>query len=137
MRMRIPLTATLVAILALGSVGPNIASAVPLAPVPAIQQGVATNVPLIEVAAKKKRYRSNGNNAAAAAAFAGIAGALIGLAAQESQRDRYYGRGGYGYYDGGRRYYGGPGPQYRYRGPAHGYGGGVDLYQPGPPPQDR
>jgi len=125
MRTRISLTAALAAVLALGSVGPNIASAAPLAPVPAVEQ-TAGNGHLIEVASKKKRvYRRN--DAAAAAAFAGIAGAIIGLAAQESSRDRYY-RDGY-YYNGGRHY--GRGHYYDNR---HSYRGNSRSYQRVPVP---
>ncbi len=119
MRVRIPIAATLAAVMAVSSVGINTASAAPAAALPAVHQSAANDVPLIEVASRK---RHRGNNAAAAAAFAGMAGALIGLAIQESQRDRYYSRGHYGYYDGGpqyyrgRHYYGSPGPHHPHHG---------------------
>lgn len=125
MRVRIPIAVTLAAVMAVTSLGFERAAAAPVAPVPADHQSAANEAQLIEVASKKRRHR--GNNAAAAAAFAGIAGAMIGLAIQESQRDRYYRRGGYyhygdGPYYGGRTYYGG-GRQY--------YGGGRQNYQGG------
>jgi len=128
MRVRIPIAVTLAAIMAVGSFGINTASAAPAAPLPAVHQSAASGGQLIEVASKKRRHR--GNNAAAAAAFAGIAGAMIGLAIQESQRDRYYRRGGYYYSDGpyygGRTYYGGR-PHYR---------GGHSYYRSSPLPHD-
>ena len=138
MRTRITLTAALAAVLALGSVGPNIASAAPLAPLPAVEQ-TAGNGHLIEVAAKKKRvYRRN--DAAAAAAFMGIMGGMMALAAQDSYRDRYYGRSGY--YDRGRQYYRGRhynAPRQHYRGGNQLRGFGLESphpqnYGPGPHP---
>lgn len=139
MRVRIPIAATLAVVMAASSLGINGASAAPAIALPAVHQKVAKDAALIEVASKKKRHR--GNNAAAAAAFAGIAGAMIGLAIQESQRDRYYRRGGYYYSDG--PYYGG---RTHYRGGSHyraqprtyyrrGIAGGhpnPQLRQPGP-----
>ncbi|RDV03708.1 hypothetical protein [Undibacter mobilis] len=119
MRIRIPIAVALAAVIAVSSFGINAASAAPAASIPAVHQGAANGSPLIEVTSRK---RHRGNNAAAAAAFAGVAGALIGLAIQESQRDRYYRHGGYGYYDGGphyyrgRHYYGSPGPYHPHRG---------------------
>ena len=71
------------------------------------------------------RYRGNGG-AAAAAAFAGIVGTGLAIAAAQNRRayyDDYYGGpayyGGPGYYGGGPGYYGGgpvDGPYYGYRG---------------------
>lgn len=118
MRIRLPIAATLAAVMAVSSLGINTASAAPAAALPAAHQSVSDDGQVIQVASKK---RHRGNNAAAAAAFAGIAGAMIGMAVQESQRDRYY-RDGY-YYRGGGPYYGGrhysPGPyrqNYGYQG---------------------
>ena len=108
MRVRIPIAATLAAVMAVSSLGLGAATAAPAASLQKAVQLNADNAGIIQVASKKKRHR--GNNAAAAAAFAGIAGAMIGLAIQDSQRDRYYG-GGYGY-----------APRYRYNG-HHGYRG--------------
>lgn len=134
MRVRIPIAATMAAVMAVGSLGINAASAAPAAPMPAVHQSAANDAQLIEVASKKKRHR--GNNAAAAAAFAGIAGAMIGLAIQDSQRDRYhrrgyyygdggyYGRSGYyggGYYGGGRRHHYNNGRTYQRAQPHPGY----------------
>lgn len=116
MRVRIPIAAALAAVMAVSSLGVDRAAAAPAAPLPVDHQSAAGDAQLIEVASKKRRHR--GNNAAAAAAFAGIAGAMIGLAIQESQRDRYYRRGGYYYYNdgpyyGGRSYYRGRHSHYR------------------------
>jgi hypothetical protein len=62
-----------------------------------------------QLSARRRHYR-RGGNAAALAAFAGVAGAIIGLAA-ESQRRKHY-RRHYGYYG----YYGNP-----YAPPPYGY----------------
>lgn len=117
MRVRSSIAVTLAAVMAVSSFGIDAASAAPAAPMPSVHQNAASDAPLLEVASRKKRHR--GNNAAAAAAFAGIAGAMIGLAIQESQRDRYYRRGGYYYgdgpYYGGRTYYRGGGYAYQPR----------------------
>lgn len=139
MGVKLPIAATLAAVMAVSSLGINTASAAPAVALPAAHQSAGEDGQVIQVASKK---RHRGNNAAAAAAFAGIAGAMIGLAAQESQRDRYYDRGG-GYY-GGNQYYGGrhysrSQPHY-YRGGAginpHGAAGtpGPQVYGPGEHP---
>lgn len=113
MRIRIPIAVTLAAAMAASSFGINAASAAPMVPVPAIHQAVVNDAPLIEVASRK---RHRGNNAAAAAAFMGLVGGMMALAAQDSYRDRYYGYGrpyyGPDYY--GRGYYGGRGHYYDY-----------------------
>lgn len=127
MRVRIPIAVTLAAVMAVSSFGINTASAAPAAPLPVDHQSAANDAQLIEVASKKRRHR--GNNAAAAAAFAGIAGAMIGLAIQESQRDRYYRRGGYYYSDG--PYYGG----HTYYGGRSYYRGGHTHYRAAPQPR--
>ena len=67
-----------------------------------------------DFSARRRHYRGNGG-AAAAAAFAGIVGTGLAIAATQNRRD-YYDRG-YGYYDRGYGYYGGgpayaPGPYY-------------------------
>ena len=61
---------------------------------------------------------------AAAAAFAGIVGTGIAIAATQNRRDYYY-DGGPVYYGGGPVYYGG-GPVYYGGGPAY-YGGGPTM----------
>jgi hypothetical protein len=124
MRVRSSIAVTLAAVMAVSSFGINAASAAPAAALPSVHQNAANDAPLIEVASKKKRHR--GNNAAAAAAFAGIAGAMIGLAIQESQRDRYYRGGGYYYGDG--PYYGG---RTYYRGRSHQYAQPRTYYRDG------
>lgn len=115
MRVRIPIAATLAAVMALGSLSIDRAAAAPVAPLQKAAQFSDDNAGVIQVASKKKR-RHRGNNAAAAAAFAGIAGAMIGLAAQDSYRRRYDGYDyGYGYAP-------------RYRSYGHGYRGNRVYY---------
>ena len=62
---------------------------------------------ITDVSARRRVYRGNGG-AAAAAAFAGIVGTGLAIAASQNRRDYY---DSYGYYDGGPTYYGG-GPGY-------------------------
>jgi len=78
-----------------------------------------------DISARRRYYGVGG--AAAAAAFAGIVGTGLAIAAAQSRRDYYDSYGYYGgpaYYDGGPAYYGGPvyyggGPYYGYH---HYYG---------------
>lgn len=99
MRARTSIAVALAAGMAAGSLGITSAAAAPAARLPALHQASGNDAPLIEVASRK---RHRGNNAAAAAAFMGIAGAMIGLAAQDSYRHRYYDEPSY-YYDRGYR----------------------------------
>jgi hypothetical protein len=70
------------------------------------------------------RYRHHYGNAAGAAAFLGLVGTVVALAAADQYRDDYYGYGPYsgGYYSAPYGYYGGGyrhGGGYRYGGHWH------------------
>jgi hypothetical protein len=104
--------ATMVAV-ALTTVGPvsAFAGSVPAAVSTPADVSTATPAPgVTDVSARRRVYRGGG--AAAAAAFAGIVGTGIAIAASQNRRD-YYDSYGYapGYYGGGPVYYGG-GPAY-------------------------
>jgi hypothetical protein len=89
--------------------------------------GVSTAAPahgVTDVSARRRVYRGGGGGGAAAvAAFAGIVGTGIAIAASQNRRD-YYDSYGYapGYYGGGPAYYGG-GPYY-----GGGYGSSVPYF---------
>ena len=74
-----------------------------------------------DFSSRGRYYRGGG--AAAAAAFAGIVGTGLAIAAAQNRRDYY---DSYGSYDGGPAYYGG-GPVYYGGGPGY-YGGGYGGY---------
>ena len=104
MKTRIPIAATVAAVMAVSSLGMNTAlAAPPHASLPSMQN----DAQVIQVASKKKHRRVHRGNPAAAAAVLGLFGAIAGMAAQDAYRDRYY-------YDDGYYYYGGPGPVYDY-----------------------
>ena len=112
-----------VAALALTMSQPSMAaSTAPVKASPAAMAHVSAEA-MTDVSSQRRRYvRRGGRNyggAAAAAAFAGIAGAAI-IASQNRgyYNDGYY--GGRGYYGGGPRYYGG-GPGYYGRGYGYRY----------------
>jgi hypothetical protein len=70
----------------------------------------------------RRRYYRGGGGGAAVAAFAGIVGTGLAIAATQN-RGAYYGDS-YGYYDAGPAYYGGD-PYYG----GYGYGSGVPQYR--------
>ena len=78
-----------------------------------------------DISARRRYYRGS-CGAAAAAAFAGIVGTGLAIAAAQNRRDYY---DSYGYYGGGPVYYGG-GPYYGYGGGYYGgYRSGVPYYR--------
>lgn len=102
MKRTIPIAAALAAMMAVSSLGSNVALAAPPHATPPTLQSDAN---IIQVASKKKHRRVHrNNNAAGAAAVMGLFGIIGGIAAQDAYRDRYYYDDGY--------YYGGPGPVY-------------------------
>jgi hypothetical protein len=102
MKIRIPIAATVAAVMAVSSFGINTALA---APPHATPPSLQNDAQVIQVASKKKHRRVHRGNAAAAGAVIGLFGAIAGMAAQDAYRDRYYDDG---------YYYGGPGPVYNY-----------------------
>jgi hypothetical protein len=78
-----------------------------------------------DISARRRHYRGHGG-AAAAAAFAGIVGTGIAIAAAQNRRNYYYDNG-YGYYGGGPAYYGGDPTPYYY--PRNCFGCGP-VYRP-------
>jgi hypothetical protein len=110
-----PVVITTVAALALTALEPSLAFA-GSAPSgngqSAAPHGVINGV--TDVSARRRVYRRGGGGAAAVAAFAGIVGTGLAIAAAQNRRDYYDNYDGY--YGGGPVYYGG-GPYYG------GYGG--------------
>jgi hypothetical protein len=100
MKARIPIAATVAAVMAVSSLGMNTAFA---APPHATPPTIQNDAQVVQVASKKKHRRVHRNNAAGAAAVMGLFGAIAGVAAQDAYRDRYYDDG---------YYYGGPGQVY-------------------------
>ena len=80
-----------------------------------------------DISARRRYYRGGGGGAAIAA-FAGIVGTGLAIAATRDRNDYYYG-GGPAYYGGDPGYYGGYGG-----GPAY-YGGGGPIYYGNGDPQ--
>ncbi|WP_375414175.1 hypothetical protein [uncultured Bradyrhizobium sp.] len=116
-----------VAALALPALAPSAAHARSLMPVGSVWAMSGTSGATDVSAARRIRGGYRGGGAAAAAAFAGIVGTGLAIAAS---RDRGY-YGGPAYYDGGPAYYGGtPYDSYGYDGgpPAY-YGGGGYGYR--------
>lgn len=123
MTTRIPIAATLAAVMAVSSLGMNAAlAAPPVAKLPTVQN----DAQVIQVASKKKHRRVHRNNAAGAAAVMGLFGVIGAIAAQDAYRDRYYYDDGY-YYGGGPVYYNRP----RYHGRSHYRGPGPRNTTPG------
>ena len=83
-----------------------------------------------DFSSRGRYYRGGyGGGAAAGAAFAGIVGTGLAIAATQNRRGYY--DDSYGYYDGGPTYYGG-GPAYYGGGPYYGGGYGSNPnYRPG------
>jgi hypothetical protein len=109
-----------VAALALTTVEPSVAMAASAAPVAksglSVNHGISGNTD-ISAARRRSRGRRGGGGGAAIAAFAGIVGTGLAIAAAQNRRDDYY-------YDGGPGYYGAPYGGYGYRrGPVHYRGG--------------
>jgi hypothetical protein len=106
-----------VAALALTAVAPSVAIAAPRGKdAPAVTSGV-TDISARKRVAVRRGYR--GGAPAAAAAFAGIVGTGLAIAAAQNRRayyDDYYGGGGPVYYGGGPAYYGGGYAPYGYGG---------------------
>lgn len=103
-----------VAALMLGAIAPSQALAVSAAGKAAVSARGLTKIGATDFSARRRSYRGG---AAAAAAFAGIVGTGLAIAAAQNRAAYgYYGGyyGGYGgYYGGGPVYYGG-GPYYPY-----------------------
>ena len=92
-------------------------STLALAPAGAAAAGPQIKAPTtLDLSARRRHHRYNGNNAAALRMFGMMMGTIAGLAARDRYRDGYYAYYGGPYYN--RPYYGGYsyGPVYRYRG---------------------
>jgi hypothetical protein len=111
-----------VAAVALTAAGPSFAAS------PA--KAAATAHRATDFSSARRYHHRGGGSAAGLAAFAGVVGAIGGIAAAQSRRDAYdYDYGGPAYYSGGPAYYGNQG--YRYPAPYGGGYGGSNFVDPG------